>query len=425
VFANSRSDGLYRSAISPYNPSTVANTGSDRVRSVDISEDGQWLVYRNDSNKRLYLISPTGQNKTEVPVTVEGDPDATFPGMVRFFRGSPNGNEIVYMCGGGRLRAVQWSWNGSSITFGATRVLFTFEVRDSSGGEYLWRGWISGGEGLGVYGDQIITQTFIPAYAGGNPEISLPSYITIPNGGQGTSTQNDFYAWSSAPSASVWGCGHTISFDGQYVLSNAGGLGTSCVPCKESWVGGDQMDHKGFYITTFFRRGSPGVDIQRMPQDNSESINWCPPSYRYGAYYEVDFNGWSFSNHDEYVIGAQLGQSALKGLWIVHWPTNTWTLLTPTNNTQTLMDPAVYFTGIAGAHGTAGTPRGIVAAASTGRRIVGQELASVLADVAGRGATRIAVYSLSGAVLWQGGPDQARLLPAGLLAAGALVVKVE
>ena len=58
------------------------------------------------------------------------------------------------------------------------------------------------------------------------------------------------------------------------------------------------MDHKGFYITKFLRKGvDPPIAIDSQIDDPTygRSINWCPQQYRLGTYNQVNFNEWNFS----------------------------------------------------------------------------------------------------------------------------------
>jgi hypothetical protein len=109
------------------------------------------------------------------------------------------------------------------------------------------------------------------------------------------------------------------------------------------------MDHKGFYVTKFWRDSDPAVSIHDIADVYGSSINWAPPAYRQGLFDEVDFTGWQFANDPRFVVGA-LGGTRLEefglenGLWVVNWISNTWTRITPDSLRLPVADPAMYFT---------------------------------------------------------------------------------
>jgi hypothetical protein len=79
-------------------------------------------------------------------------------------------------------------------------------------------------------------------------------------------------------------------------------------------------------------------------QSNGISINWCPPEYRSGSSLEVDFWGWYFGNRNDYVVGRLAGtQTPVRGIWLVEWATNTWTLVSPPDSVVDVLQPAVFF----------------------------------------------------------------------------------
>jgi hypothetical protein len=268
------------------------------------------------------------------------------------------------------------------------------------------------------------------------PQYSLPGYITIPGGGTGTATRTNFFQWANSIDSSTYGCGHTMSHDGRFCVSNSGYIGSSCVPNKNAVAAGNSMDHKGFYVAPFLRSGSPAIDIMTIPDQHGLSINWCPSTYQYGSYSQVDFGLWSYSNDSGYVIGVQQGNGtnskpAVKSVWLVHWPTNTWTPLTPSTNPAgasgpTYTYPAVFFTANAGVQKM---PYG----SSNGDRTPGSartftSIGSAI-DLT-RGAHGVAVYSLAGQLLFsfhrdQAGNSQRISLPPSVRNAGCVVTKYE
>jgi hypothetical protein len=269
VYTKSSGNGLFKSDLKTFAETAVPNTSGDRTGWADISDDGQWLLYlafAADTNK-IYLIKPDGSLKTRVPATVDWEKGGAFPVMPRFYRGSPNGNEIAYVSGGGRIRAVSWSVNGNTVQFANARILFSYQVHDSlSTNGYAWYGWVSGGEGFGIWKDQMLFETFFPPTPTGfPPQYSLPGYVTIPNNGTGIATRTNFFQWSNSIDSSTYGCGHTMSHNGRYCVSNSGYIGSNCVPNKNAVAAGNSMDHKGFYVAPFFKSGDPAVNIMTIP----------------------------------------------------------------------------------------------------------------------------------------------------------------
>jgi hypothetical protein len=409
VFSKSGTNGLFKSSIRTYNgTTTIPNTTSDRATWADISDDGQWIVYlvgASDTSK-IYLIKADGTLRTRVPAIVDWEKNGTFPLMPRFFRNSPNGNEIVYVSGGGRIRSTQWTVSGSAVTFSNPRVVFTFPVYDSTTSNgYEWYGWVSGGEGLGIWKDQMIFESFIPATPTTfPPSRSIPGYITIPNNGAGTATRSNFFQWSNSIDSATYGCGHTMSWDGNYCVSNSGWIGNSCVPSKNATKNGSIMDHKGFYVTHFFRAGTAAFDIMTIPTQHGVSINWCPANYQYGNYGQIDFGLWSFSNDTGYVIGVQQGtgtasQPVVKGIWVVNWPTNTWTMISPTTNTTTFLYPALYFPGLSDVkeHKTGMNLQKTMPSMKKGITLH----SNVSFITLGKGIHAISIYTMAGKLAWQ------------------------
>ena len=221
-----------------------------------------------------------------------------------------------------------------------------------------------------------------------------------------------------------------MSHDGQYCIANSAWIGSACVPNKRSHGTinpDDAMDHKGFYMTRFFRAGDPAANLYTIPDEHGVSINWCPENYRYGSYSDVDFNGWSFSNNSDYVVGVQQGTLVAAGVWVVKWGTNTWTCLTGQNSDgATFVSPRLFFSSDAGI----GSSRRINSSTRSNRG------AAALADFSGgarsitlpEGATGVDLYSLTGRQVWHYacGPSADRTVPVprGSGLTGTLVVRL-
>jgi hypothetical protein len=143
-----------------------------------------------------------------------------------------------------------------------------------------------------------------------------------------------------------------MSHDGQLCASNSRLIGDeNCVPNQKSTP---PMDHKGFYVTKFLRQGvdpSITIDAQIDNPTYGRSVNWCPTDYRRGDNTEVDFNEWSFTNDNAYLVGQVSGTrissfGLSNGVWAVHTTSNTWTQLTPATTSTVYKDPAAFISSV-------------------------------------------------------------------------------
>ena len=435
VYGKNGKNGLYKSDLKSFHEDTIPNTSTDQPSWADISDDGKWIVYLTwgtNNHSNIYMITPDGKGKTLIPSTVQLDRGA-YPTMVRFYRGSPKGHEIAYQSGYGRIEATSYSAVDTTITVGTERTVVSFPVIDSTSvrSGYSWETAISTGEGLGVWKDQVFLESVIDY-----TQFSRPGYVTIPDSGNGIATDSNLYMYANQRDldSTTWGCGSTMSHDGQYCASNAGFIGDSCVPCKNAIVNTYIMDHKGFYVNHFFRLGDPAIDIGTIPQAHGVSINWCPADYRFGLYNQFDFDHENFTNNSEYIALAQIGngtntKQALKGVWLVHWPTNTWTMLTPTDNPlgstgTTYTHPAVFFN----AYASVQNPSLSRAFVQTNGSVVKSATMIGRTLILAPGVRSAAIYSPNGRLLWQLHRDQATgtmrvALPASIHSTGCLITK--
>ena len=365
VFAREGARGLYRSPVRSYAPEIIPSTNRDTPSSIHICDNGEWIVYIH-AMKTPYLIRVDGTGKTEVPVLVipgEWNTAHAQPRVIGFLRQSPFGTELFYYdyfwYGVSRMRAIQVDLSGATPVFGTDRILA--EIADSSGitpdTSYFYPH--GGTQTSMVVGDQIFA--YLKQHTTGR-EALRNGFITIPDAGKGTAGPQHIYRWANdtytppegeqIPWLSWWGCAQTMSHDGRLCLSNSGYIGSACVPNKRD-PSDDKMDHKGFYITRFLRYNEPPIPIDDQIDNEAYgiSINWCPPRLRTGTFEEVDFNYWNFSNASDYVVGTLSGSKLpllgeANSLWVVHWPSNTWTRLTPSSHSDTelMVDPALYLT---------------------------------------------------------------------------------
>jgi len=332
--------GVKISSLSAFDSSTVPNTEEDYPTLIDISDDGQWILYLHNWRNQdyaAYIIRKDGRGKTLLPISFSTKGAKT----IGFVRESPKGNEIFWTSEMHEFSAIQYMVTGDTIMLGAQRKLTDFWRGQPDGTN--WEAKILGYK-YAIWRDQIFGLLTLPLgrqFLTVHPKIQSSGFITIPDNGEGVATVEDIYQWTQDPRQSVFGCGHAMSWDGTLCLANSNSIGNACIPNTNQTP---EMDHKGFYITPFRRLGDSTIDIHDHINSLGTSINWCPSQYRQGTYQEVDFNKYNFSNDNEYVVCIQRGSwtEFAKSLWVVHWPTNTWTRVNDTSSTLWFEDPAMY-----------------------------------------------------------------------------------
>ncbi len=311
--------GMLLTAMRRYEPMQVSNTGRDIVRSISISNNGDWVLYIDYATWTPWLIRPNGGGKTRIPVT---GVEPGFPQWAGFYRQSPYGCEVFYLAGPDRLHAIAVDLSGAAPVFGRDRV-----IADLAGelDFYPFRYRIA------VCKDQVFG-AINPLK--GDTAVSRTGYLTIPDGGRGTAGPEHIYGWAEDDTIETYGCFHTMSHDGRYVLANAGVEGSPSVIPK---------GHKGFYITAFRRWCDPPVSLDRNLDCFGISANWVPEPYRSLPTDQADFLYWYFTNDSRYVVGFMTGSRAdFRCVWLVSWETNTWTPLTPTDKMLDVIHPAAY-----------------------------------------------------------------------------------
>jgi hypothetical protein len=351
-------NGLYISPTGSFQETLVPNTENDKVRQIDVSDDGKWLMYlhhESGDSVRTYIIRTDGTGKLELPTMRKNHRDVDFPARVAgFVRNSPKGDEIYWSTPRYWINAMQLQLPETGTpSILESRVLL--DLSPVSGGIAAWNG------SYAINRDKIFGTMVLPLPAASDTFINFPNYAQIPQGGLGTAGPADVYTYRDLQRCTLeengnyWGCGFTCSWDGEYWLANSGYVGTTCVPNKKSTgVDGKGLDHKGFYLTRFPEENGETLSVDEVPTDPGigVSINWAPGRFHHGEYNEVDFNHWRFSNSSSYVVGSLLGSAAgsKKGIWVVHWPSNTWTLITPENPADDRDYPVLFFTGSVSTH---------------------------------------------------------------------------
>jgi hypothetical protein len=336
VVAGRRGGGIYKTALGENNPVMIPNTDGENSNSTDITEDGQWVLYNSGGCK---LIRIDGQHKTSVPGASNGG-----DGACSFWWNAPSGQlEVVYRTGDNMsLHAVPVTLGDGPPGFGADHTVAQFnEVMEF---------------GFGIAGNHLFARV--------NADMFSPKMVTIPDNGNGTATNADFWQHTNSPS---WGCMCTISHDGTIVAFNTG---------YDQWVGCLANEfvllrHKSVVLLPFQETSDPSMEWQNeLMKENGVSVNWAPEKYLYldpdnpdrGASagtsnFWSDFKNWCYTNHNEYIVGDADclpynvgGQDSSAGsnmpdsgsIWLVHYPTNTWTMVMVLDGGQRLSYPAVW-----------------------------------------------------------------------------------
>ncbi len=322
VFSHADANGVYRSPIHPFEPVLIRGTRGDRASSVHISDCGEWVLYVKYGTRIPFLVKRDGSQKVVVPRV---GCDIEYPTVAGFYRESPYGMEIYYQANYDRINAVTVDLSGNTPKFGNHRTIADLEGLYGVHNAAIVNFHVSGDRIFGAIGP--VVNGLMQQRTG---------YLTIPDKGKGIADPGHLYQWAYDDSSTMDGCGHALSHDGSLALAIAGRWGTStCVP----------KEHKGFYITDFRYYRDPPMDmfIDHI-QNNGISINWCPPEYRNRSRLEIDFWGWYFGNRNDYVVGRQAGtQTPVRGIWLVEWSTNTWTLVSPPDSAIDALPPAVFF----------------------------------------------------------------------------------
>lgn len=294
---------IYLSPINKWNPVGIPNINAS-PSNIFFSDDGKWLLYQVD--KEIYFIRIDGKFKTKVPLT---DTITT----CNFYRKSPFGTEIIHYVKNARtLKAILVSFSDDGVTIGCSRTIADL------GNNYAFENYYQ----ISVVKDQI-WGAICPFV--NDSTVKRSGFMTIPDSGKGIATPSNIYKFSDDNKEQVFGCSHTMSFDGQYCVANPGhaaetGDFSHCAP----------FQHKGFYVSRFYRDTDSAVGTREHVHRYSYSLNWCPDKYLPWEWTAVDFNLYNFTNNNKILVAAQCGDSSTRqGLWAIDWQTNYWYPLNP------------------------------------------------------------------------------------------------
>lgn len=322
VYSRTDVNGMYKSYLREDNPIEIGGVDSFRVTCIDISDDGQWILFLDRHTWRPYLITRAGEHLMQVPVDVNA---YAYPREVGWLRQSPYGTELYYFADSRTLKAMRVYLESDTVYFGEERILI-----DLYGLDPKWRMVPHPTLKFGVAGDQVFGR--FENWESGERRAHI-EFCTIPLNGRGTAGLSDIYRWKADAYTDVGGCGFAMSFDGALCVSNAPyiGLEEGCLP----------VSHKGFVITPFRRVDDPGLHFYHEHfMEQATSLNFCPAPIRPGA----EFWGWEFGNRNDLLIGHDVEPgSGSEGLWMVDWESNAWTRLTSRDEPRNIRSAAVYF----------------------------------------------------------------------------------
>ena len=318
VFDRDTIPGLYKSPLRVFRSSLIPSTNNDYPRSISLSNSGEWIFYVDSRTNIFYVIQANGCHKSIMPTT--GIPSGKFfPGG--FYRNSPYGEEMFYLAGTQQIRACKVTFSENGPIFSRDRIiasLASLYLNPLYTNQYA------------VSHDQIFGE-ISPVATNGNI-VARTGYLTIPKNGTGIAGDGDLYQWADDRYEPIEGCGHTMSFDGQFVLANAGPYyyPSKCVP----------TGHKGFYVAPFRRSDDSPLDqyAENLFKFGT-SLNWCPERYRSGDY---DFWGWYFTNNNNYVAGRMLSLDGNSCAWMIEWRNSIWIPLCPPDSNIRIQQPAAH-----------------------------------------------------------------------------------
>jgi hypothetical protein len=360
-FAYALGDSVYVSYLDRFEMRKVPNTSSELgARCVEISREGNWILYgtpvRGEKGYELevYLVRPDGSGRTRVPVERAI--------AVGFLHGGPFGTEIFYGTGSAKKKghrinfdasgigAIRVDLSGKTPTFGETRAI------DEDGGDDFD---FDAQKGTVVAADRVYGE--ISGRVG---------VLAISEGGRGRT--------QGKPHGGMGGggfkCGFDLSHDGRYATLNAS---------------------KGGFVTGHNGPNVFEIDVREgQVTARLVSLNWVPKQYRG----EPDWHYWDFTNDSDYIMGCNQGASskldkahkkgdrnyslddkdrpadAMLGIWLLHWRTGRWTLVSPPGMRSKWVTAWIAPEGKRAGGGMASVPR--LAPASGGARPSGRELAA-------------------------------------------------
>ncbi|MBD3419887.1 MAG: hypothetical protein GF398_07205 [Chitinivibrionales bacterium] len=290
-FAYGHNKKIMLGSLRSNNAQAIPNV-SLRVHRIFISGDGNWILVHD--GQKLIMMNKDGSVKEDVPGS-----SGSGGHMCGFVRKSPtNAMEVFYGPDDGPIMAKKVTASGNFLQFGSERTLIS--GISFNNGEMSNRSTCVSGNHLFTGVDDLAT------------------WVTIPDKGSGTAGGAELWTLQNPPQ---WNCGYSMSHDGSLVCYNPG---TSCsnIPgCLPTDNGG----HRGVVMLPFFEKNTAGASRCEMyASDNMISINFAPTKHTRN----FDWHMYQWTNHREYLIcrmTTSFPNYSGKGLWVLHWPSNTWT----------------------------------------------------------------------------------------------------
>jgi hypothetical protein len=305
VYQETKSGRLMVTPLGRFDPRPVP--GIEKVNSrMDVSDDGKWVVTYRPRNQPV-LVALDGAGAYDVPHGNEIKWDREEESFIGFWHSYPGSGSAIWIASIDKIYAINVDFRGSRPAFGPLRVIAALQGR-------LGAGWMRDAAVAGRH-----------AFGGLGAPYSM---LTLGEGGQGTAGATGL--WFPTGQAR-FSCGCSMSWDGTLTSHNPGGAQKTPPLYDKAIPGGGT--HTGPIILDFKEAKSPVIEAADLEIFRSASVNWAPREYYSRGH---DWHEWHFSNHREYLTCRMLytpqGQKEPEkgGIWILHWPSNTWTQITPT-----------------------------------------------------------------------------------------------
>ena len=293
----------------------IPGTENDRVSELEISDDGLWVLYVSRADGaggaggarpgRLVLVRRDGTGYLKFRPGGFDEEDISGGACCGFFRNSPLADpakglyEIWYLSTLQCMRAALVDLSGPQPVIGKDRPIIRLDPQQRA----TLGGSVNGDLGYSVSGGHVWGNRMM---------------YTIPNGGRGVGT-------NALMADGYSGCGHAMSHDGDLAIQNMPADRKMSTELDRRAGGFLPQGHAGFIMGHFYEQPAPRKSISQFFVDEGACIACAPVQ-------EQEFHDYNFTNNKEYLIcrkttkgGNGANQSAFNGIWVVHWPSNTWT----------------------------------------------------------------------------------------------------
>lgn len=319
---NKEVGGVYKTPLNSFSETVIPSTQNDPPTNLDMTWDGQWIVYLHTTTRQVIVVRVDGSDRTVIPTP---GVSTGFPKSTGFWHNGAKGLEIFYTSSNNTVRSVGITLPATGTpTVGGSRVLLQMSGT-----------WVFDYTSFYAYqsanGKHFVTQMMCLTCGPTGKEIRRFGFFTLPMDTTSIATLDSAYTFADMPDTNIYGCGFSLSEDGKMVIANPGSQGDlNCVPNRES-----KLDHKGFMIEPFKEVSDAPITVHQIIDSVGISVNWAPVAYRFGLHYEVDFSNWHFVRGSQsFVSGTLTGAwkgTLVRGLWLVNWKTNTWHQISNTN----------------------------------------------------------------------------------------------